>query len=186
MINTIKNYFDALNTRDRRAIILGGVSVGIILVYLFLALPLMEDWSQVRTELKMYRGQIESVSGQTAGAKAKIVGLSQTVPFMDSPVKEDQQRKLFWDKTYDQLKSAGIKLDSGPAYIGSTTTKQAGQQRTLRLKFAGSCKYEQWVKFLGQLNENPYLVSIEEFSVKANEKKPEMVTIEMTIGTFVK
>jgi hypothetical protein len=54
------------------------------------------------------------------------------------------------------------------------------------LEFAGSCKYEQLIKLLAELNGNPYLVSIEELTIKGNEQKPEQVDVKMVLGTFIK
>jgi len=102
------------------------------------------------------------------------------------PQVEDVQRKLFWDKTYDQLKSAGVAVSSGPSYVASAKKKTVLGFGTLRLKFSGTCKYDQLLKFLSQLRENPYWVAIDEFSVKSDEKKPEQVNVDMIIETFVK
>jgi hypothetical protein len=186
MIRKAKAYFDSLGVRDRRAVFWGAAAIGLILIYRVLGLPLVEDWPRIRDDLNTYRSKLDIVSGSTAGSKAKIAGWYQTVPFVELPEVEDVQRKLFWDKTYDQLKSAGIAVSSGPDYVASAKKKTALGWGTLRLKFSGTCKYEQLVQFLAGLNENPYLSSIEEFSVKSDEKKPEQVNINMTLETFFK
>ena len=108
MIKKAKVYIDSLSARDRRAIRLGAVAIVLILLYLIIGLPLVENWSQVRNELKAYQMKLNVINGSTAGSKAKITGLCQTVPFVELPEVEDVQRKLFWDKTYDQLKNAGV------------------------------------------------------------------------------
>ena len=186
MIKKAKVYFDSLGVRDKRALLFGAVAIILILFYLVIGLPLFENWSQVRDELKSYQAKLNVINGSTAGSKAKITGLCQTVPFVEMPEVEDVQRKLFWDKTYDQLKSAGIAVSSGPSYIASVKKKTTLGFGILRLKFSGICKYEQFVKFLSNLNENPYLVGIEDISIKSDEKQPGQVTIDMTIETFVK
>ena len=186
MIKKAKVYFNSLSVRDRRAVLLGTAAIVLILLYLVIGLPLAKDWSQIRDELKMYQAKLNVINGSTAGSKAKITGLYQTVPFVELPEDEDVQRKLFWDKTYDQLKNAGIAVSSGPSYIASTKKKTTLAFGTLRLKFSGTCKYDQLLKFLSQLRENPYWVAIEEFSVKSDEKKPGQVNIDMTVETFVK
>ncbi len=182
----LKAYFDSLDERSRRAVRFGVIAIVLIAIYLGIALPIFENWLSVRDELKTYQLRLETVSGRTPGSKAKIAGLFQTVPLMELPENEDAQRKLFWDKTYDQLKKAGVNISSGPSYVASAKKKTALGQGTLRLKFSGNCKYEQLLKFFAGLNENAYLVSIEEFSIKSNEKEPEKVTFEMVIGTFFK
>ena len=40
--------------------------------------------------------------------------------------------------------------------------------------------------FLARLNENPYLVGIEEFKIrKSDPKKPQDVDLDLTVSTFV-
>lgn len=186
MIKKAKLYYDSVSERDRRAIRFGGCAVVLILLYWIIGLPLVEDWSRVRNELQKYNSTLDSINGSRAGSEAKIIGLCQTVPFAELPQGEDVQRKLFWDKTYDQLKTAGIAVSTGPSYVSSAKKKAAGGLDTLQLKFAGTCQYEQFVKFLARLNENPYLVGIEELSIKSDEKQPNQVNIDMTVTTFVK
>ena len=186
MITKFKSYWDTVDQRSRRAIRLGASAVGLILVYLLVGLPLLESWSLIREQLQTYEGQLEVVSGQTPGSQAKTVGVFQTVPFTALPESEDVQRKLFWDATYEQLKKAGIGVSGGPDYIPSVKKTASTGRRMLRLKFAGKCKYEQVIKLLAGLNENPYLVSIEEFKIKGDEKQPDQVNLEMVIGAFVK
>jgi hypothetical protein len=186
MTKMIKATFDSMSRRDKRALLFGIAAVVAIVVYLYIALPLFNDWTRIRDELNIYQSRLHDVRGQSAGSQAKIVGLYQTVPFMELPADEDAQRKLFWDKTYDQVKQAGIKLTSGPSYIASARRSKTAGPGSLRLKLSGTCNYTQLVKLLAGLNGNPYLVGIEELTVKTDEKKPGKVNIDMTIETFVK
>jgi hypothetical protein len=185
MINKTKAYFQSMRSRDKRAVIFGISAIAVIVLYLSVVLPLFENWSCMRRQLKQYHTQLESISGRSAGSKAKLAGLYQTVPCLELPGKEDLQRKLFWDKTYDQIKKAGINLTSAPGFVAGRRNKTK-EPAALWLNFTGSCKYEQFVKFLAQLNENPYLTGIEKLSIETDEKKPDQITIEMTIKTFVK
>ncbi|MDH4202946.1 MAG: type II secretion system protein M [Phycisphaerae bacterium] len=186
MITKARAYFDSLGDRDRRAILFGIAAIVLILLYGVIGLPLVEDWSRVRDQLGTYESKLDVMGGAAAGSEAKIAGLYQTVPSLELPENEDVQRKLFWDKTYDQLKSAGIAVSSGPSYVASARKKTALGFGTLRLQFSGTCKYEQFVQFLAGLKENPCLFSVEEFSIKSDEKKPEQVNIDMTLETFFK
>ena len=185
MIDKPRNIFQSMSSRDKRAVLFGTAAIVLIVLYLLVALPLLEDWSSTRKQLKQYHARLESIGGRSAASRAKLAGLYKTVPFLELPQTEDLQRKLFWDKIYDQLKKVGIRLKSGPDYV-SGGRKETQEPAVLRLNFAGSCKYEQFVKFLAQLNENPYLVGIEELTIEADEKETDMINIEMTVETFVK
>lgn len=186
MLNIMKQSFTALRPRDKRAIVFGVAAAAAIGVYLLVLLPVVENWSEVRGQLHTYRDRLDDVSVRTPGDQAKIAGLYTSVPFVELPQKEDVQRKLFWDRSYEQLKAVGINITAGPAYVAAAGKNTNAGYRSLRLKFTGTCKYEQLVNYLAKLNENPYLVSIEEIVIKRDDQQPEQVKIDITLTTFVK
>ena len=91
----MKIYFDSLSARDKRAVLFGTVAIALIMLYLIIGLPLAENWSQVRDELQAYEAKLDMINSRAAGTQAKITGLYQTVPFVESPAVEDIQRKRF-------------------------------------------------------------------------------------------
>lgn len=186
MANFIKTYYSSLPQRDRRAIGFGVIAVIVICVYLLVALPFVESWTAIRGEIKTYQANLDAVNIKSASNQAKIIGLYKTVPCLEMPQDEDAQRKLFWEKTYDQLKSAGVGVASGPSYLPVSRKKTIAGYNVLKLRFTGACKYDQLLKFFVSLNENPYLVSIEDFSVNEDPKKQGQVSFDMTLETLTR
>ena len=106
------------------------------------------------------------------------------VPVLEMPQAEDEQKFLFRDKLSEQLQKAGIRnkpLQLQPAKKSS----QAGY-KLLLVKCNATCRFSQALDFLARLNENPYLVGIEEFRIKVDPKRREDVELDFTVSTFAK
>jgi hypothetical protein len=54
------------------------------------------------------------------------------------------------------------------------------------LKCSAKCRLTQVLDLLAGLNENPYLVGIEELRLRCDQQKPQAVEMELTVSTFVK
>ncbi len=169
-----------LSERDIRALKIGAVCVVAILVFLF-ATWLRDRWAKVREEGAEVRAQLEAISVD----KTKQTGLMSIVPVFEMPVIEEEQKFLFRDKLDEQLKKAGIK-SSKPLQILTAGKSQVPGYRLLRLKCSTKCKFGQVLDLLARLNENPYLVGIEEMRIQCDPKKRQEVELNLTVSTFVK
>ena len=168
-----------LGERDIRALKIGAVCVVAILVFLF-ATWWRDRWAKVREEGAEVRAQLEAISVD----KTKQAGLMSIVPVFEMPVIEEEQKFLFRDKLDEQLKKAGIK--GKPLQILSTGKSPQAGYKLLRLKYSGKCKFGQVLDLLARLNDNPYLVGIEEMQIQCDPKKRQEVELNLTVSTFVK
>lgn len=170
---------EKLSERDIRALKIGAVCVAAILAFLFATWG-YERWSKVRKESAEIKAQLEAISAN----KAKQVGYMSIVPVFEMPVIEEKQKFLFRDKLNEQLKKAGIK--SKPLQVLSTVKSPQAGYKLLRLKCSAKCKFGQVLDLLARLNENPYLVGIEEMRIQCDPKKRQEVELDLTVSTFVK
>ena len=106
----------------------------------------------------------------------------------ERPAPEEQQKFLFRDRLYEQLKKAGIKAE--PLTIMPARKKAGIPYKVLKIKCKGKCRLEQLLDFLAVLPENPYLVGIEELRIECDAKEPpekrKDVEIELVVSTFVR
>ena len=98
------------------------------------------------------------------------------------PKVEDEQSFLFRDKLSEQLKRAGI--NNKPLQVQAGRKSLYPGYNLLLVKCSATCRFPQMLDFLAWLNENPYLVGIEEFKIKVDPKKPQEVELELTVSTF--
>jgi len=168
-----------LSKRDIRALKIGAVCVAAILVFLF-ATGLRERWVKVREEGAEIKAQLEAISGD----KTRQAGLMSIVPVFEMPIIEEEQKFLFRKKIDEQLKKAGIK--SKPMQILSTGKSQQAGYKLLSLKCSAKCRFGQVFDLLARLNDNPYLVGIEEMRIQCDPKKRQEVELTLTVSTFVK
>jgi len=168
-----------LNQKDIRAIKLGAVGTVAILVFVF-GSKFQARW----TAAKEKKVELERKLNAIDVDKAKQAGLMAIVPVLEMPQAEDEQKFLFRDKLSEQLQKAGIRnkpLQLQPAKKSS----QAGY-KLLLVKCNATCRFSQALDFMARLNENPYLVGIEEFRIKVDPKKREDVELDFTVSTFAK
>jgi hypothetical protein len=168
-----------LSGRDIRALLIGAVGVVAIIVFV-IGSKWINHWSQARSSLEQVKAKLELIDID----KAKQAGLLSIVPVIEMPQKEETQTFLFRNKLNEQLKRAGINSEPLQVITGSKTPR-AGY-KLVRLKCSAKCRLTQLLDLLAALNENPYLVGIEELRLRCDPQKPQEVEMDLTVSTFVK
>jgi hypothetical protein len=174
-----------LSEPDKRTLKLGGMGVVLILAYAFVIGPWVNDWILTRSSLKAERTRLDSIVPASGGPAAKQAGLVSVVPKLEMPEAESVQGPLFRGKFNEQLKKAGVNVTS-LQFLQSAGSKQASGYKSLRLQCRGKGKFAQVLDLLAGLNDNPYLVGVEELQLKCNQKDRDQMDIVLTISTFVK
>jgi hypothetical protein len=168
-----------LNEKDTRALKLGAVGAAAILVF-FLGSKFQARWAQAKTKKLELEHKLDAIDVD----KAREAGLMAIVPVLQMPQVEDQQKFLFRDKLSEQLQRAGIR--NKPLQLEPTKRSSYAGYKLLLVKCSATCRFSQVLDFLARLDENPYLVGVEEFRIKVDPKKRENVQLEFTVSTFAK
>jgi len=167
-----------LSERDMRALKIGAVGAVAIIVFV-IGSKWIDHWSQARSSLEQVKAKLELIDID----KAKQAGLLSIVPVIEMPQKEETQTLLFRNKLNEQLKRAGINSEPLQVLSGGKTSR-AGY-KLVRLKCSAKCRLTQVLDLLAGLNENPYLVGIEELRLRCDPQKPQEVEMDLTVSTFV-
>lgn len=171
---------EKLSQKDRRTLKIGAVCLIAIVAFVF-ARRWFNHWAQVRNSLAAAEAKLELIDV----GEAKRAGLMSMVPVFEMPEKEETQKFLFRDKFNEQLKKAGMKSEA-LQFLPIGKSRQAGY-KLLRLQCRrGKCKFGQVLDLLARLNENPYLVGIEELKIECDPKKRHEVNVDLVMSTFVK
>ncbi len=174
-----------LTQRDVRALKLGVVISVAILLYVF-AGPWLAEWRVIRSDLAGQRKMLKSLgAGPTGELSAAQQKLLAAVPKFEMPVSQEKQKVLFRDEFNQQIKKSGIKAKS-LQYLPSRKIGQDGKYKTLRLECRARCKFNQVMDLLAKLNENPYLVGVEEIRITPDAKKRQEVDLMLVVSTFAK
>lgn len=168
-----------LNEKDKRALKIGALLAVAILVLVF-GSKWQGRWAQARAKGAALRAQLDAIDV----GKAKQKGLMSLVPAFKMPEIEAEQKFLFREKLNEQLKKAGIK--SEVIQIQTARKSPLSGYKLLHLTCSAKCKFSQVLDLLTRLNENPYLVGIEEFKIKVDAKKRQEVQLNLTVSTFVR
>jgi hypothetical protein len=169
-----------MSQRDQRAVKLGLIAAAAIIV-IFFGLQWLRHWNLVRTGLETRRQDLAMINPEPAQKE----GLLKIVPVFEMPIDEEDQKILFRNKLNEQLKKAGI--NSQPLeFVPASKKPVAPGYRLIGLKCSGKCQFNQALDLLSGLKANPYLVAIEEMSMKCDENNRQQVDLELTVSTLVK
>lgn len=181
----IKKYYNKLSSRDKRSVQIGAALVGVILIWGLIISPWKESRQMVKYEISSISKKLALAGfNAPAGDMAKNRGLIKTVPYVEQPETENQQRITFRQSVYDQLKKAGLNTTAGPEFLGKLDSGTAS--KSLKLKCTVKCSYQQFLSFIADIYNNPYLVSIEELQLRADEKNRSQLTVTIVVSTFIK
>jgi len=167
-----------LSEKDIRALKLAAVSVVVIVVFL-VGLRWKEHWGQARIESQVLKAKLNDIDM----SETKRKGLMAIVPAFKMPVEEEEQGFLFRNEFNEQLKKAGIKNEPLVTIPNKRAPLTGYKSLHLSCK-ASKCRFSQVLDLLAKLNENPYLVGIEQFSLKIDPKKRSEVELNITVSTF--
>jgi hypothetical protein len=168
-----------LSEKDIRTIRMGVIGAGLILVFFCLS-KWVDHWKEVRSEIALIKSKLEAIDVE----KARQAGLLKIVPVLEMPVAESEQTSLFRDKLRDQFKAA--RINNNPLQILSTGKKRVGGYKTVRVESGAKCNLGQLLDFLARLNENPYLLGVEEMRIRTDKKQPQNVEVDLTFSTLAK
>lgn len=168
-----------LTEKDIRALKLGAIGAAIILLFV-LGSEWHERWAAAKTKGAALQDKLDVIDVD----KIKQAGLMSIVPVFKTPKTEDEQTFLFRDKLSEQFKKAGIK--NKPLQVQPSKKSPHPDYNLLLVKCSAQCRFTQVLDFLARLNENPYLVGIEEFKIKKSDpKKPQEMELDLMVSTFV-
>ncbi len=168
-----------LSEKDIRALKLGVIAAAAVTVFL-LGSRWYEHWDKARTEGKVLDSKLEAINIDDT----KQRGLMAIVPAFEMPAEQEEQELLFRAEFNKQLKKAGIRNE--PLLTQANRRSPLTGYKSLYLVCKAKCRFSQALDLLARLNENPYLVGIEEFKIKIDPKKRSEVELKLTVSTFTK
>ncbi|MHC4117072.1 MAG: hypothetical protein ACYSWO_06160 [Planctomycetota bacterium] len=168
-----------LSEKDIRALKLLVIAAAVIVVFL-VGSKWYGHWDKARTEGKVLKSKLKAIDIDPT----KQRGLMAIVPAFEMPTEQEEQELLFRDEFNKQLKKAGIKNE--PLQTQANRRSPLTGYKSLHLVCKAKCKFSQALDLLARLNENPYLVGIEEFKIKIDPKKRTEVELNLTVSTFTK
>jgi len=169
----------SISERNKRALLILSVAAVLILAFQYMVGPWLDEWNKVRVKIGSLEERLTSIesAGKTADEKIKA---------FEMPQSEDLQRLLFYRKMTEQLQKAGIGVNPLPLYVSRGQKQPALGLKLLRLRCQGKGKCDKILGLLASLEENPYLVGIDEFKIVCGEKKRDEMQLDLTVSTYVR
>ena len=170
-----------LSKRDKRALKVGVICAVGIVAFTF-GIEWVGHWSKVRRSIANNEAKLKSVEIDKAQLKRSM----SKVPVFEDPNEEEEQKILFRDEFYEQLKQSGFKFEQPIRVIRAKRAQEGMPYKLMGLQTRGKCGFEQILDLFTRLNENPYLVGIEEMRMECDPKNRREFKLDLTVSTFVK
>jgi hypothetical protein len=170
-----------LSERDKRALKIGAVCAVAILVFT-IGTTWVGHWGELRQSIAAEEARLMSIKTD----KVQRERLMSIVPVFEDPNEEEEQKILFRAKFYEQLKQAGFKFEQPIRALRARKAREGTDYKLLGLQTRGKCNVDQMLDLLAKLNENPYLVGIEEMRMECDPKNRREFKLDLTVSTFVK
>ena len=169
-----------LSKRDIRALVIGAVCAGAIVLFVF-GTKWLGRWMAAEASLNANRKKLAALDI----SQAKLAGLMEVVPVFEMPQAEQKQKFLFRAKLAE-LKKAGIKNEP-LEFLAVGKSGISPRYRSVRLRCrSDKCKLSKVLDLLAALEENPYLVGVEEFKVECDPKKRKDFKLDIIVSTLAK
>lgn len=176
-------FLDKLNSRERKTVVLCGISGIGLLLYFVIAEPLIRKAADLRMQLDVNRQKARILLAPEGSAELlKQKSMTLAVPVMDMPARMDKQSVLFRDKLTQQLQQSGIQVKS--LQFITAAQGSAGGSGMLFLQCKGRCAYESLGRFLDELKKNPYYAGVEELTLRVDDKNRQEMELSITVSTF--
>lgn len=176
-----------MTDRDRRALI-GGVAVlAVLLGYRYLAMPVIDSWSEARqriavaseaqasmqrqmSRLKSQRRQLESVYGEA---------VSRPLPDVDTA------RANFIKAVEDSLKANGLESQGVRSQPVRPIREVSGVSLVgLQVECTGQSR--QLVRWLADLSASDPLMLVDSLRTSPDTRRPDRVQVSMVVATFAR
>ncbi len=170
--------FDKMNEKDKKTIKKGGIGAMAVVV-LFVAAQGYGTWNKKISEYNTIDSQLRTLN-VTDSTRKKML---ESVPVFQMPKGEQDQKPLFRDSLDQLFAEVGINTEPWQEVATSKTPVIAGYG-SLRLKASGSCRFDQILRLLALLKQNPYLVGIEELHIECNPQNPQQAEFSIQVSTI--
>lgn len=172
-----------LTQRDKRAILVGVIVIVAAFAVRFAGLPMYDRWQTARLDIAAHRAALADIERRTGRLATSHVMLKQTYgDAVSKPLEDIHKTQLQFHKTVqDLLKSAGVAYTSIQPQT-PRAVRDAGVTM-VSLRVTGMCQLPQLTKCLASLREAEQLVIVERIDVTADEKKPNQLSLTLTLAT---
>jgi Type II secretion system (T2SS), protein M subtype b len=178
---------DKLQRRDRIALTVGAVGVGLFLVFQFIVFPLLDSFPQTSggvasKELTLRRYQ--RLVRESAVEQARLNATRERLKTLESSLVESPSASLAnaeWQRSVRELAdSQGVELGSSEFL---RTEDLGGGYSLVEGRVTLRCRLEQWVAFMVALADSSKLMAVRAVKLRTLQGDPQnRLNVELTIG----
>lgn len=174
-----------LSARDRRAVIVGGVALGVIVVVKFALIPWLDHWGDIRNRSDQARATLTEYGDKSNRLTSLHERLTQTYgQAVGQPLDDVQAAKISFHKVVqDVVQTSGLRLESMQPQVVRSIRKQVPGVALLPVRVVAKCQMQQLAKLLAELRKATCLIVVERLDVNSDPQKPTELSVTMVLAT---
>jgi len=176
-----------ISERDKRALKLGGLGLGIIAAYFLVVEPLISSYDGLVADHKVLAAKVKRVIYENRKTKYLIERIAEC---------EEKSGELLPPKPYsEQITTVGDKITTAAQKTGvemknstRTAAKPWPDDPTLEMALIhvdAQAGWENVFKFIGELYRIPGVLSVEQMNLSSGPKKGGKITLTLTVSVLV-
>jgi hypothetical protein len=174
-----------LSPRDRRALLVGGIVLGAIVLLRLTLIPFWDSWSAARDRSETYGEELVALNSSLRRAVGQRERLARVYgPGVRQPLANEQTAKMnLFQSAKDVFGAGGVRL----------TEYQPQRARPLReipnvslvtLQVKGQCDLPKLVKSLHAMTQAKHLMFVQSMNINNNEKQPGKLDVTLVLATL--
>lgn len=181
----MKLHLPNLSPRDRRALLLGAVALGAIVLLRFTVIPFMDSWTDARDRSRVYGEELVELNRSLRRAVAQRERLARTYgPGIRQPLQDEQAARM------NLFRSAKDVFGAGGVGI---TEYQPQRTRALRdipnvslvtLRIKGKCDLPKLAGCLYEMSRAKNLMFVQSMNVNNDKKKSGQLDVTLVLATL--
>jgi len=175
-----------ISSRDRRAMVVGGVALAAILVVKFAVMPWAYQWLDTRDDIRQVRDTLASY--ETRFKRLEVLNKRLVLTYgkaVGEPLEDIELTRVRFHKVVqDVLKAAGFKMESLQPQAARSIRKRVPGVAVFPIRVVGKCQIQQLAKCLAQVRAAPCLIIVDRVNVTSDPKNPSQLSVTMVLAAL--
>jgi hypothetical protein len=174
-----------LSPRDRRAVIFGGVGLGVILLLRLLVIPIWDSWSSARDRGEVYGKELVQLNRslrRALGQRQRLIRMYG--PAVSKPLADEQTARIqLFESAKDVFGSGGMNVKNYQ-HQRTRPLREIPNVSLVTLQVRGQCKLEQLTQCLRKMTNSKSLMIVQSMNLANNEKQLGQLDVTLVLATL--
>lgn len=176
----------ALSERDRRAVLMGGIGLGLVLLYLFVIDPLASGYAKLVAEHERLAARVaRAVYSQKKNAylAKQVAQYEENTGSLAAPKPYGEQVSAVGEQIVAAAQANGVQLKGTTPAAGIAWPDDATLEMAI-VRIDGEAEWEKTFQFIAALYQVNGVLSVEQLEMTSDPKKGGKITLRLSISVL--